>query len=351
MEHIIDPKFFCCKKLTFAVPCYNHENYISECLDSILAQELNVPFDILVCDDASTDNTPNVLREYLRKYPDKIKVIFLEKNGGNLHTLNTLFNHIKSEYFYVVDSDDYLLGTHFVQKALDFLETHPDYTMYGGNCFFFKQGRIKGCYLSKMVLGLSFSWSDVCKLHVCFYPQTSCILYRNVIFSNGATNEFLQAEDDFVHFVYRGESMRIIKHLQKGNIFIPSDNVSVYRVHEGGILRGKSLITGFIRQVYVLLHLSRIFPDYKNFYESLFFFHYPRVLKAIYKNRGNPNFLTQEDCDLLKEIYRLLPTANLDWSKLKWHSNILVKCFYKARTYFTLLCRQMYRILSRKQIV
>ncbi|MBR1843522.1 MAG: glycosyltransferase family 2 protein [Opitutales bacterium] len=350
MEHIIDPKFFCHKKLTFAVPCYNHENYISECLDSILAQKLNVPFDILVCDDASTDNTPNVLREYLRKYPDKIKVIFLEKNGGNLHTLNTLFNHIKSEYFYVVDSDDYLLGTHFVQKALDFLEIHPDYTMYGGNCIFLKQGRLKGHYMSGMVLGLSFSWNDICS-HINFQPQTSCLLYRNIVFLNGATDEFLQAENTFDRFVYCGENLRILRHLQKGNIFIPSDNVSVYRVHEGGVLRGKSLITGFIRQVYVLLHLSRIFPDYKNFYESLFFFHYPRVLKAIYKNRANPNYLRQEDCDLLKEIYRLLPTADLDWSKLKWHSFILIKCFYRAKTYAYLLCRQMYRILSRKQIV
>ena len=99
-----------------------------------------------------------------------------------------------------------------------------------------------------------------------------------------------------------------------------------------------------------MLRLCTIFPDYKKYYEATFFLYYSRVLKAIYKNRGNPNFLTQEDCDLLKEIYRLLPTADLDWSKLKWHSNILVKCFYKAKTYAWLLCRQMHRILSRKQI-
>ncbi len=349
MEHIIDPKFFCCKKLTFAVPCCNHENYISECLDSILAQELNVPFDILVCDDASTDNTPNVLREYLRKYPDKIKVIFLGKNGGNLHTLNTLFNHIKSEYFYVVDSDDYLLGTHFIQKALDFLETHPNYTMYGGNCFFLKQGRLKGHYMSGMVLGLSFSWNDICS-HINFQSQTSCLLYRNIVFLNGATDEFLQAENTFDRFVYCGENLRILRHLQEGKLFLSDDDMAVYRIHKNGIFRGCIDITRSIRYVYGYLRLCEIFPDHKNFYESLFFFHYSRVLKKIYKNRVNPNYLQQEDCDLLKEIYRLLPTADLDWSKFKWHSSILVKCFYKAKTYAWLLCRQMHRILSRKQI-
>ena len=53
----------------------------------------------------------------------------------------------------------------------------------------------------------------------------------------------------------------------------------------------------------------------------------------------------------LKEIYRLLPTADLDWSKLKWHLSILVKCFYKAKTYAYLFYRQMHRILFRKEIV
>ena len=346
MEHIIDPKFFCSKKLTFAVPCYNHENYISECLDSILAQKLDVPFDILVCDDASTDNTPNVLREYLRKYPDEIKVIFLEKNGGNLHTLNTLFNHIKSEYFYVVDSDDYLLGTHFVQKALDFLETHPDYTMYGGNCFFLKQGRLKGRFLPKIVLNLSFSWDNFSRL-----PQTSSLLYRNVVFFNGVSNEFLQAEESFDCFFYRGEDLRILRHLQKGKLFLSSDDVAIYRIHKNGIFRGNSKIGNLVLFAYAMLRSYTTFPERKGYYEATFFFYYVRALKAIYKNRWNPNFLTQEDCDLLKEIYRLLPTANLDWSKLKWHSIILVKCFYKARTYFILLCRQMHRILFRKEIV
>ena len=350
MEHIIDPKFFCRKKLTFAVPCCNHENYISECLDSILAQELNVPFDILVCDDASTDNTPNILREYLRKYPDKIKVIFLEKNGGNLHTLNTLFNHIKSEYFYVVDSDDYLLGTHFVQKALDFLETHPDYTMYGGNCFFLKQGRLKGRFLPKIVLNLSFSWDNKNWISVC--PRTACCLYRNVIFFNGVTNDFLLAEQEQCStYVFRGESARFLKHLQNGKLFLSSEDVAACRVHNDGIYNGKPFIFNYIGALVTYLNFCEIFPGHKKFYESLFFFHYSRTLKLIYKNRGNPNFLTQEDCDLLKEIYRLLPTADLDWSKLKWHSSILVKCFYKARTCAWLLCRQMYRILSRKRIV
>ena len=353
MEHIIDPKFFCHKKLTFAVPCYNHENYISECLDSILAQELNVPFDILVCDDASTDNTPNVLREYLRKYPDKIKVIFLEKNGGNLHTLNTLFNHIKSEYFYVVDSDDYLLGAHFVQKALDFLEIHRDFMMYAGNGVVLKNGSFCGYLFVKVILGLSYSWSDVFKLHVHWEPQTSLILYRN---DSTLRREFFRAEQTGNKVLlrsYGGETLYILKCLQSGKMFLSKDNVAVRRILSIGICCSLSQVS--FRILSALGYLSYIcydaLPECKKFFESSFFWQYSCALKSIYKNRGNPNFLTQEDCDSLKEIYRLLPTADLDWGKLKWHSNILVRCFYRAETYFILLCRQMHRILFRKEIV
>lgn len=226
------------------------------------------------------------------------------------------------------------------------MKTHPNYTMYGGNCVFLKQGRLKGRFLPKIVLNLSFSWNNFS-----YVSQTSGLLYRNVIFSNGVTNEFLQAENTFDRFVYRGENLRILRHLQKGKLFLSGDDVAVYRIHKNGIFRGSRKIWRTIAWAHFMLRLYMIFPDYKKYHEATFFLYYSRMLRVIYKNRGNPNFLKQKDCDLLKEIYRLFPTANLDWSKLKWHSIILIKCFYKARTCAWLLCRQMYRILSRKQIV
>lgn len=357
MEHIIDPKFFCCKKLTFAVPCYNHENYISECLDSILAQELNVPFDILVCDNGSTDNSSNVLREYLRKYPDKIKVIFLGKNGGVTHAYNTLFNHIKSEYFHIVDSDDYLLGTHFVQKGLDFLESHRDFLVYAGNEVNFKNGSFCGHHFSKIFLGLSYSWSDVYKLPCShFEPQTSSILFRNFVVFDAVKKEYLRAEksgDRFWFDAFAGETIFFYQYLLFGKAFLSKDNVAVRRMLNSSVCSSLSPVSFRVASALgCLIYICHnILPEYRKFFESLFFWQYSRGLKLIYKNRANPNYLRQEDCDSLKEIYHLLPTADFVWSKLKWHSSILVRCFYKARTCAWLLCRQMYRILSRKRIV
>ena len=69
---------------------YNHEKYIKQCLDGFIMQKTNFKFEVIVHDDASTDNTANIIREYENKYPDIIKPIyqkenqcFFEKNVGN----------------------------------------------------------------------------------------------------------------------------------------------------------------------------------------------------------------------------------------------------------------------------
>ena len=86
-------------KITIGITTYNLEKYIKQCLDSILSQKTNFSFKILVVDDASTDRTRDILKEYKEKYPDIINLILKDKNGGYLESSNMLFNQIKTEYF------------------------------------------------------------------------------------------------------------------------------------------------------------------------------------------------------------------------------------------------------------
>ena len=67
-------------KVTIYCTAYNHEKYIREALDSFLAQKTDFPFEVLVTDDASTDSTPAILREYQEKYPEIIRYDHQEKN-------------------------------------------------------------------------------------------------------------------------------------------------------------------------------------------------------------------------------------------------------------------------------
>ena len=89
------------KILTIGIPAYNVEKYLSECLDSVINDELEV----LVINDGSTDSTEKIAREYEEKYPDIIRLIN-KKNGGWGSGVNLAIKEAKGKYFKNLDSDD-----------------------------------------------------------------------------------------------------------------------------------------------------------------------------------------------------------------------------------------------------
>ena len=94
-------------KVSIIVPVYNSENYIKDCLDSLINQTLK-ELEIIVIDDASADHSLNIIEEYVMKYPDKIKVIQNEKNIGQSATRNKGIKIANGEYIGFLDSDDYV---------------------------------------------------------------------------------------------------------------------------------------------------------------------------------------------------------------------------------------------------
>ncbi len=109
---------------------YNHENYIRECLDGIVNQKTNFTFELLIHDDASTDGTADVIREYEAKYPDIIKPIYQTENQYSKGIgMNVTFNYprAKGKYIAICEGDDYWTDPLKLQKQVDFLEKNEDY--------------------------------------------------------------------------------------------------------------------------------------------------------------------------------------------------------------------------------
>lgn len=115
-------------KLSVILITYNHEKYVRKALDSILMQETDFPFEIVIGDDCSPDDTKNIIREYRKKHEDKIRIVFREKNTGR-PTLNVYETTMKcrGQYLAYLEGDDYWTDPHKLQKQVDFLESHPDY--------------------------------------------------------------------------------------------------------------------------------------------------------------------------------------------------------------------------------
>lgn len=93
-------------KVSVIVPAYNTKDYMEECLDSILNQTID-EIEILVVDDGSTDGTTDIIKEYEKKYPEKIKA-FYKPNGGQAEARNVGLSHATGEYLGFVDSDDWI---------------------------------------------------------------------------------------------------------------------------------------------------------------------------------------------------------------------------------------------------
>lgn len=108
---------------------YNQEKYVRQAIDSIMMQKINVPYEIIAFDDASTDGTPEILREYKKRYPHKIS-LYLKKVNGNSPTKNGYFmlSRAQGKYFALIEGDDYWTDEFKIQKQYDFLEQHKEYS-------------------------------------------------------------------------------------------------------------------------------------------------------------------------------------------------------------------------------
>lgn len=91
------------------VSCYNQEQYVEDCLDSILSQEVDFDYEVIVSDDCSTDRTQEVLRAYAEKHPGKIKLLLREKNVGAALNYHGVHKMASGDIIYHFDGDDVML--------------------------------------------------------------------------------------------------------------------------------------------------------------------------------------------------------------------------------------------------
>lgn len=120
--------------LSIVTITYNHEPYIRKCIEGVLMQQVNFPIEFIIAEDCSTDGTLTICKEYAEKYPDLIQLITSDNNVGAIANERRAMKAAKGKYIAFCEGDDYWTDPLKLQKQVDFLEDHPEYSVTFHRC-------------------------------------------------------------------------------------------------------------------------------------------------------------------------------------------------------------------------
>lgn len=112
--------------LSVILTVFNHENYLARALSSILEQETNFTYEIVIGDDASDDSSASVIADFAGRFPEIVVPIYRRTNIGGSRNFTDLFRRCRGQYITFIDGDDYWIDQRKLQIQYDFLEHHPD---------------------------------------------------------------------------------------------------------------------------------------------------------------------------------------------------------------------------------
>ncbi|WP_229321213.1 glycosyltransferase family 2 protein [Larkinella knui] len=220
-------KFSIKMKVSVCIVTYNHAKFVRQTLDSVLSQQTNFDFEVIVGDDLSKDNTRDILAEYQARYPDQIRLLLHPTNLGNngMHNALSTFKEARGEYIAQMDGDDYWINPHKLQKQADMLDQHPEYS----SCFtnakvVFEDEKLEPIFLvedKKPVVTID----DLIGEDEIFFMATSSIMFRK------------NAIPEYPAWYYQSQSGDIPRNVllaKAGPIGYIDEVMSVYRKNLGG---------------------------------------------------------------------------------------------------------------------
>lgn len=229
--------------LTIFIFTYNHEQFVGQCLESVLGQKCSYQYIVKVYDDCSSDGTVEIVKQLQQENPNKLYLSVSEKNNGVLHSVASALDSAKTKYFAFLDGDDFWSYDGKLQSQLDFLEANEDYA----GCFHDAEIRhLAKSSDSEFLKKTKNDWktySQINKYYADFEPHF--LVTRTII----PTSSFVcrwQNVDEFVRRYNFGElsfswalELEMIKH-SKFRYF--NECWSVYNDHAGGVSKSRSLI-------------------------------------------------------------------------------------------------------------
>jgi len=252
---------------------YNHENYIRDAIEGFLMQKTTFPIEIIIHDDASTDSTTDIIKDYSQKYPDLFITILQTENqySKGIKPFPTyVLPIVRGKYIAVCEGDDYWIDPHKLQKQVDFLEENLDFGLVYTKVKYSNQSKNK--IVRKQWGGPSTTFESLFSHNVI---PTLTVVLRNEILKN-----YEQEIEPITKNWKAGDYPMWLYIALKSKIHFIDQITGVYRVIEGSV----SNQNDFTKQVNFIKSI---------FSMKLFFVEYAksgiskeRVIDAMYENIG-----------------------------------------------------------------
>lgn len=212
-------------KLSVLICTYNHEKFIAQALDSVLRQDVDFDFEIVVGEDCSKDGTRDILGHYQQKYPDRIRVLLRERNLGMHGNFAETFRNCRGEYIALLDGDDYWTSADKLRKQVKFLDAHRDYVAYFHNVTLLYEDNADASHpMYRRKRKSTFTLDDV--VSGSCGPATSSTVFRN----NG-----YDGFPDWFYGLYFTDLPLHILNAEHGDYYYDDAILANYRIHSGGV--------------------------------------------------------------------------------------------------------------------
>lgn len=229
--------------VSIIVLTYQHADYIKKAIESILMQQVNFRYEVLIGEDDSNDGTREICKDYAQRYPDKIRlflrdrkdVVFVDgKPTGRFNFIETL-EEAKGKYVAMCDGDDYWIDPLKLQKQVDFLEANPTYSICTAR-FLIKQAEGEEPYERDLEKNLFDDGKPLLEISIenMFSPyllKTITVVFRNMPF-----------DKKFLSQPYLKDIFFWAKILTQGPGACLNFHGGVYRFHPGGVWSERSAI-------------------------------------------------------------------------------------------------------------
>ena len=222
-------------KVSVLIIAYMHEKFIAQAIDSVLTQETDFPFEVVIAEDNSPDNTRKIIEGYEQRHPDKVRLLAREQNLGMLRNWVDAYGTCRGKYIAALEGDDYWTSPRKLQMQVDALDTHPDWVICFHNvrCFY-EDGS------QEPFLKYSSGFREVHTLDDLLDMSGNFIRTCSVMFRSGVVPSF----PEWYFSLAMGDWPFNIMLARYGKLGYIDQVMADYRIHAGGAWTSKDELSG-----------------------------------------------------------------------------------------------------------